>query len=101
MNKTEGRPAIPLVLLYTIIWLPTNSSSSIMWGTSFADLAKQAAELQEQAAKKAAEFQEQAASVVVSSSLFKMFARNSALWGMEMDYQYYYCLFCKRSFVTV
>ena len=37
-----------------------------MWGSSFADLAKQAAEFQEQAAKTAAQFQEQAASVVVS-----------------------------------
>jgi len=35
-----------------------------MWGSSFADLAKQAADLQEQAAKTAAQFQEQAASVV-------------------------------------
>jgi DNA-binding protein YbaB len=40
-----------------------------MWGSSFADLAKQAAELQEQAAKKRAEWEEQAAHVVVSVHL--------------------------------
>jgi hypothetical protein len=36
-----------------------------MWGSSFADLAKQAAEFQEQAAKKAAELSEQAAQLTV------------------------------------
>ena len=38
-----------------------------MWGSSFADLAKKAAELQEQAAKSAAELQEQASSSLAVS----------------------------------